>query len=99
MMAAPLSLVPSWPMKLSVPAALQIRPGTVPCITGCAGAVEQAARSAGVSINNLRIDGLLNGLGNPAHLELAVLNCEGKPAFDQVERVLPKLFVAPSRED
>ena len=31
-----------------------------------------------------------------AHLELAVLDPEGEAAFDEVERILAELFVAPA---
>ena len=38
-------------------------------------------------------------LDHPAHLELAVLDREGEPAFDEVERVLAELLVAPALKD
>src|SRR5690348_14556202 len=89
-----------WPMNRSVPAVVQVWPGVWPWIGiagGAAGAVEQPKSSAGARSETLRIDRLL--LMNPAHLELAVLDCEGEASFDQVERVLAELLVAPTAED
>ena len=38
-------------------------------------------------------------LCNSAHLELSVLDREGEAAFDQIERVLAELLIAPAGED
>src|SRR5574338_916892 len=60
-------------------------------VTGSAAGAAQAARHSGVSSRALRIDGLL--LQDPAHLELAVLDCETEPALAEVGRVLAELGV------
>src|SRR6476620_6070591 len=85
--AAPLSCVPGWPMKPSAPAALQMCPGTVPWTFDWGGTVAQAARASGaINRAGLGIDALL--LDHPAHLQFSILDGEGEPSFDQVQRVL-----------
>src|SRR4051794_5564248 len=86
-------------MKRSVPAALQVWPGVTPWTGVAAGAVEQAASSAGARRTILRIDWLLRVHNHPAHLQFPALDGEGHPSFDEIERVLAELLVAPARQD
>src|SRR5690348_14593353 len=65
---------------------------------GGGGLVEQAASSAGARASRrLRIDGLL--VRDTAHLELSILDGEGEPALDEIERVLAEFLVAPAAQD
>src|SRR5260221_12889472 len=98
LIAALFWLFPALPINRSVPVFWQVWPGVSPWIGVVAGAVEQAASRAGANSTALCIDGL-RGLNDPAHLEFPVLDRKGEAAFDQVERVLAELFVAPARQD
>src|SRR3954468_22526628 len=93
--AAPLSLLPVWPMKRLEPVASQMRPGISPWI-GCCWAAH-ATSNAGAASASLRVDGLLGH--DPAHLELTILDPEGEATLDKIERILAELFVAPSTQD
>src|SRR4051812_35801528 len=95
MIAAPLPLSPAWPIKRPEPAALQMRPGISPRSGGCA--VAHAPSTNVAAIAALRINGFAHD--HAAHLELAVLDAEGEAAFDEIERVLAELLVAPPRQD
>src|SRR5260221_14598516 len=99
LIAAPVLLVPSFPMKPLVPSVRHLWPGVTPC-TGIAPgglAVAQAASIAGTNSRDLRIDRFVRG--NPVHHEPAVLDPEREPAFDQIERVLAELLVTPAGQD
>src|SRR3982751_1644735 len=86
-------------MNWSVPSFWQVWPGVCPWMIGAAGAVEQAAIRTGARKAILRIDAFLLGLNHPVHLKFPVLDAEGEPAFNQIDRVLPELLVSPARKD
>src|SRR3954454_13449715 len=97
--AAPVEPEPSWPMKRSVPLGSHLWPGVTPCtgIVPTGLALAQAASNAGAKNRVLRILRLLHG--GSSHLKPAVLDPEGEPALDQVDRVLAELFVTPAGQD
>src|SRR5436305_6779761 len=86
-------------MKRSVPFASHLWPGVTPCtgIVPTGLALAQAASNAGAKNRVLRILRLLHR--GSSHLEPAVLDPEGEPALDQVDRVLAELFVTPAGQD
>src|SRR4051812_13562501 len=66
--------------------------------TGCRPFAAHARSDKGANSSNLRID-LLLLYDHTAHLQLAIFDRKGEASFDEVERVLAELFVAPAGQD
>src|SRR5205814_7029997 len=102
LIAAPVLLVPGWPINRSELEATHLCPGVTPwtgiASAGAAGGLATHAASKAVPrLKALRIDRLFRH--DSVHLEPAVLDPERESSFDQVEGVLAELLIAPARQD